>query len=212
MIDKTTIPIIQREDRFIWNHSHDGDLSFKEAYLYHCTPDQNVDWNKQVWHASIPPSKSIMVWRCLHHKLPADDNLRLRGCHIHSMCSLCYVDMETTEHLLFHCTFAMSIWNWLGGTLKIHCNFSNVTEALNISRRNMSPLCRLVIMSAVINCINVIWFSRNQRMFADKFITLRSAINLVIAETCLAGNQSKLHAYSSIDEFVLLKAFPVKIN
>ena len=74
------------------------------------------------------------------------------------------------------------------------------------------PLCKIVILSAVINCINTIWLSRNQIRFTDRKINHRSAINLIITGTTLTGNNSKLAANSSISEFVILKAFSVKIN
>jgi len=69
---------------------------------------------------------------------------------------------------------------------------------------------KLVILSAITNCINVIWYCRNQRRFTNRSIQYISAINLIIEETAMAGNNSKLHAYSSNEDFIILKAFSVQ--
>jgi len=128
------------------------------------------------------------------------------------MCSLCRKKQETTTHLLLHCDFAKSIWQWLASTIKVPCNFNSIQEVINVSQRRWSPLCKVVVLSTVINCLNTIWFCRNQMIFADKKINYRSVINLIILDTSMTGNNSKCAANSSIADFVLLKAFSVKIN
>jgi len=51
IIDKATIPLVGKEDKFIWNKSHNGELSFKDAYLFHCNTGQNVHWAKLIRHS-----------------------------------------------------------------------------------------------------------------------------------------------------------------
>jgi len=48
--------------------------------------------------------------------------------------------------------------------------------------------------------------------FNDKKINQRSAINLIISGTTLTGNNTNCAANSNIADFVLLKAFSVKLN
>jgi len=212
IIKPVSIPAIERDDQFIWSHSHDGNLSFKEAYQHHCHIGQNMSWANSIWNIAIPPSKSFMVWRSLHNKLPTDENLILRGCQFPSMCSLCSVNIETTTHFLMECYFARTLWNWVESIINLQCNFSSIQEAIQIGNINWSPLCNVVIQAAVINIINTIWFCRNQQRFNNKKINVRSTINLIISGTSLAGNISKCAANTTIADFVLLKAFSVKIN
>ncbi|MCH94279.1 putative ribonuclease H protein, partial [Trifolium medium] len=80
LVDSITIPMFEKEDKLLWNLSHDGDLSLKDAYSFYNPAGQQLIWTKLVWNAYIPPSKSMIIWRCLQHKLPTDDNLSLRGC------------------------------------------------------------------------------------------------------------------------------------
>ncbi|PNX54810.1 GDSL esterase/lipase, partial [Trifolium pratense] len=109
-----------------------------DAYSYHFPVGQNIGWAKLIWNQHIPPSKSLLLWRCLHDKLPTDDTLALRGCNLPSM---------------------------------------------------------------------------NQCRFANKSISFRSALNLIVANVSLSGNNSKmLPARSSIEEFVILKNFHFQIQ
>lgn len=129
-----------------------------------------------------------------------------------SLSSLCRKDQETTTHLLLDCTFAKSIWQWLSSILKLRCNFTTIQEAIQVSQRKWSPLCKIAILSAVINSLNTIWFCRNQMRFVDKKINFKSTINLIISGTAMTGKNSNCAANSTISDFILLKAFSVKIN
>ena len=212
LTETISLPIIQKDDQFIWKHSHDGSLSFKDAYLFHCPVGQNIHWAKLIWNSSIPPSKSLTIWRALHDKLPTDDNLSKRGCHLPSICNLCGKEVETSVHLFFQCIFAKFIWSWLSSTINVQCSFLSFHEALALYNRNWSPLCKLTILATIINCCNVIWFCRNQRRFSEKLIHPKSSINLIISATSLSGNLCKLHATSSITDFTILKAFKVLLR
>jgi len=212
-LNLVTIPLTYKEDKLIWKKSHDGNLSFKDAYLFHSTSNQqHFSWAKFIWQAAIPPSKSLLVWIMLHHKLPTDDNLLQRGCQLPSICNLCAIASKTSAHLFLECSFANQLWSWLQSLINVNFNLSSFLEPLLVYERSWSPQCKLVILSAIINCFNTIWFCRNQRRFQDKIINLRTAKNLIISSTNMSGNLTKLSARSSITEFVILKHFDVKIN
>jgi ribonuclease HI len=68
------------------------------------------------------------------------------------------------------------------------------------------------VAAAIVNCVNFIWFSRNQSRFNDKKIHWKLLINLIIVAVSLLGNNSCLKAKSNISEFVLLQKFKVKMN
>lgn len=208
-----TIPLSHKEDKLIWSKTHDGDLSFKDSYLFHCSPPaQSVNWGKFIWNASIPPSKSLLMWRILHDKMPTDDHLIERGCQITSICNLCGVAAETSAHLFLECTFAIEIWCWLQSIINVNVSLHNFAEPFKIYAKNWSPQCKLVILAAIINCFNTIWYCRNQRRFNDKIINICTAKNMIISNTNLSGNTSTLTARSSITEFVIMKHFDVKIK
>jgi hypothetical protein len=89
IVSKVTIPLIFSRDKLLWKHSDNGDLQLKEAYSFKMQQFQDLSWAKLIWNIDIPPSKSFLVWRIMHEKVPTDENLMVRGCHITSMCSFC---------------------------------------------------------------------------------------------------------------------------
>jgi hypothetical protein len=48
IVHKITIPVVDKDDQFIWKLSHDGELTFKEPYQYHCNTGQHVSWAKDI--------------------------------------------------------------------------------------------------------------------------------------------------------------------
>ncbi|GAU44712.1 hypothetical protein TSUD_24750 [Trifolium subterraneum] len=210
--NRIAIPLSASDDDFLWNHFHDGNLSFKDAYEFRCHDGQQVPWAKLIWNPAIPLSKSFLLRRSLHDKLPTDENLTIRGCCLPSICNLCCVAAESTSHLFLTYSFASTIWNGLGSILQVHCSFNSIDDSLRLCSHQNSPLCNLVILAAIINILNVIWFCRNQCRFNNKVTHLNTAINLIISGVSLSSNNSKLKAKSSIFEFVILKTFNVQIK
>ena len=133
----TTIPNTYKEDKNIWKASHDGNLTFKDAYFFHASQhSQNLSWDKSIWHIVIPPSKSLLIWRLLHDKLPTDDNLIKRGCQIPTICNLCGLAQETSIHLFLDCPLAMQIWTWFASIINLNCSFTSFLDILKITERN----------------------------------------------------------------------------
>ncbi|KAF1892551.1 hypothetical protein Lal_00011018 [Lupinus albus] len=85
------------QDMFIWQGTNYGILSLKVAF--NCIkPDmEDKNWCKLIWSDYIPPSKSFTTWRLFHHKMPTNENLQKRGCHLTSMCSNCQ-SQNTAEY------------------------------------------------------------------------------------------------------------------
>lgn len=152
------------------------------------------------------------MWRILLDRMPTDDQLIKRGCSIPSICSLCNSSSESSSHLFLDCSFAAQIWNWLSGVFNCAINLSSLSEPLDVINNAASPQCKLVMLSAIIHSFHTIWYCRNQKIFNDKSINFRSAINLIIAGTSLSGNLTSLTASSSISDFTILKQFSVTIK
>ncbi|GAU48979.1 hypothetical protein TSUD_245700 [Trifolium subterraneum] len=88
VVNQVTIPLNQSEDHLIWKHTDSGDLLLKDAYHFKLQHFQELHWTKIIWNHDIPPSKSLLVWRIMHNRIPTDENLLIRGCYMPSMCSI----------------------------------------------------------------------------------------------------------------------------
>jgi hypothetical protein len=200
------------QDQLIWKHSKFGDLPLKEAYSFKLQQAQEYKWAKLIWNADVPPSKSILVWRLMHQKVPTDENLMLRGCQILSICNLCLNTVESSFHLFFACPYAIRIWSWFATAINSALQFTCMEDMWDICDRNWSSQCKVVIIVALVNLLNTIWYARNQARFNDKTITWQSAISLITASISLSGNNTSKAANNSIRDFSILKNFKVNIH
>jgi hypothetical protein len=80
IVHKVTIPLENSQDKLLWKHWDSGDLELKQAYSIKLQQYQDLQWAKLICNPDIPPSKSLLVWRLMHQKMPTDENLMIRGC------------------------------------------------------------------------------------------------------------------------------------
>lgn len=114
IVNQVTLPSPHREDRWVWNLSNSGDLTFKDEFLHKSPHGQASHWANTIWSVDIPPSKSLTAWRLMHGKLPTDENLMTRCCSILSICNNCLIHSESSFHLFFECLFALKFGpGWL---------------------------------------------------------------------------------------------------
>jgi ribonuclease HI len=198
-----------KPDKLVWRPSSFGDLTFKDAYLFNVELGNQLSWAKTIWSIDIPPSKSLLVWRLMHNKIPTDDNLMFRGCNLASQCSLCGKHSESSLHLFLECDFVVHIWMWFSSIININCNFASFSDIWSVCDRGWSPQCKTVILSALINIINGIWFCRNQVRFNNRKFSFHSVISSIISASYLSGTLTKNFSSNSMSDFLILKAFNV---
>ncbi|MCH80179.1 ribonuclease H protein [Trifolium medium] len=212
ILSNVVIPLEHSHDKLLWKHSDHGDLQQKEAYLFKVQQYQILDWAKLIWMKDIPPSKALLVWRLMHDKIPTDENLMLRGCHISSVCNLCCKHVENSYHIFFECEFACKLWSWLAGCLNTPFVFNSLGDLWKLCDDLWSPQSKVTVIAAIVNLINTLWMVRNQARFNDKIITWKTAIEIIISNTALSGNNTKKRASSSLRDFSFLKLFDISIH
>jgi len=206
------IPLQDKADTLVWNHTPSGMLTLKDAYEYKRHHPPKTLWAKSIWSKDIPPTKSLLAWRIMHDKVPTDDNLMSRGCLIPSRCSLCLSNNESTFHLFFQCPYAVNIWKWFASVLNLNLHFQTIDDIWSLCHKRWNPQCKLVVTSALINILNAIWYSRNQSRFNEKTIHWKSAISNIISSVSLSCNLSNAVASSAISDFIILKKLNVCIH
>ncbi|KAI5404017.1 hypothetical protein KIW84_051236 [Lathyrus oleraceus] len=127
-------PSIEVSDNLVWRASNNGLLSLKESHI-----------NK-----SIPPSKSFLVWRLRHDKISTDDKLQQKGCILVSICSYHRTNMETFEHVFFHCPYVVRIWKWLGRILNSSTNITSKDDCWSLCNNSRSPQWSIIIKATII--------------------------------------------------------------
>lgn len=104
-------------DTLVWTVAEDGMLTVKRAYKLILKPHSTVAWSSFPWHNNVPSTHYMTFWRYIHKKMPTDDNLKVRGFSLPSMCSICKASEDCAHHIFFDCTFARNLWHWLAGKL-----------------------------------------------------------------------------------------------
>jgi ribonuclease HI len=148
----------------------------------------------------------------MHQKVPTDENLMTRGCALPSMCNLCNKHPESSFHIFFECAFAIKLWSWLAGCLNMTIQFTCMEDMWKLCDLNWSPQGKVTIIAVIINLLNSIWFVRNQARFNNKVISWKSAISMIISNTSLSGNNTKIHSSNSMRDFTFLKLFRINIH
>ncbi|CAA7062300.1 unnamed protein product [Microthlaspi erraticum] len=107
-------------DKYIWTPSESGIYSAKSGYYESLKTSeeeseglenqtQDFDWIKNIWKVNTSQKTKMLMWRTMNGALPVGENLRARNINLNIICPHCGGE-ETTEHLLFHCTYAAQIW------------------------------------------------------------------------------------------------------
>lgn len=156
-----TVPNDPVPDKRVWSYSSSGQLSLKDAYMFLFLAGNSLSCFKSIWKSCIPPSKSMLLWRLMHNKVATDENLRIRGCTVVSICSLCNTAVESSQHLFFDCAFATEIWNWLAYFLELKLNHSSLNSILSICFGTYSKQASHVLLAVVTYVFWGIWHCRN---------------------------------------------------
>ncbi|KAK3204926.1 hypothetical protein Dsin_018972 [Dipteronia sinensis] len=76
----------------------------------------SIFWGKQIWASFIPPSRSVLIWRLFHGKIPTNIALRARGYISPSRCRFCCAAEEDLKHLFLDCLFVRGLWDAVSST------------------------------------------------------------------------------------------------
>nr|KYP53682.1 hypothetical protein KK1_024256 [Cajanus cajan]KYP53698.1 hypothetical protein KK1_024272 [Cajanus cajan] len=203
-IDNITIPLCELEDSLNWDLSPNEDMTFKDAYAFIRQPKPKLNWAKTIWDKSTPSSKSFILLRLLHGKIPNEDLLRKKGVIITSICSHCYNAYESTTHLFFECSFALHLWDWLSRLMDVSLNTVNILDILS---KPWSKFAKLVILAAIIFTIDELWNSRNQVKFHNRTPKMDSLKTKIITLVNSCSSLSPLTMNNKIQELKLLNIF-----
>ncbi|XP_026377707.1 uncharacterized protein LOC113272005 [Papaver somniferum] len=64
-----------------------------------------------IWKKPVPPKINFLLWRLMHEKLNTIDMLQIKGVDIYYSCILCGDDIESQDHIFFHCKIAHKVWS-----------------------------------------------------------------------------------------------------
>ncbi|XP_071689274.1 uncharacterized protein [Rutidosis leptorrhynchoides] len=119
----------------------------------------------------LPQKVYIFIWRAIQNKIPVRFEIDKRGIDLDStLCPLCELEVETTEHILCSCPNSALLWklvlDWWAQDVSL---ISNLNEAII----NNQPFAHNIPGSSIyqatkwITCY-IIWKHRNLKVFSKK--------------------------------------------
>ncbi|GKC96175.1 reverse transcriptase domain, reverse transcriptase zinc-binding domain protein [Tanacetum coccineum] len=164
-------------DRWRWALQDDGNFTVKA--LSRVVEDKILCVENgalaTLWNSWVPKKVNIFIWRALKGRLPVREELDRRGIDLDSLlCPCCNNVVESCNHTLILCNFAMSVWEkvfnwWRGGNVSVFFIGELFSSCGNVFIPN--PLIRL--WQAVIWTSGYyIWKARNDRVFKGKVTSI----------------------------------------
>jgi len=137
------IMVMAYQDFSNWILYESGRFTLKSARTFILEPGVPFGWGKFIWSLDIPPSRTLVLWKKFHGRLPTDRHIQNKGLHICSMCTLCEKHEKCIHHLLFECPNALYIWSWVREIFPTS-HFSNKDDLLSFIKSDGSPLVKLI--------------------------------------------------------------------
>ncbi|KAH6836107.1 hypothetical protein C2S53_002087 [Perilla frutescens var. hirtella] len=109
--DILQVHIVLGEDERVWTKSLHGLVTAKLTRLHTREHFPTIKWGKWIWDSAIPVRRSMTNWRLLLSRLPTFDTLH--GFIGPGICVMCRGDLETLDHLFWHCPLVGIVWRWV---------------------------------------------------------------------------------------------------
>ncbi|KAK0578736.1 hypothetical protein LWI29_015418 [Acer saccharum] len=168
-------------DSLVWTCSLDGVVSYKSTYDSLSEVRSSVFWGKQIWASFILPSRSILIWRLFHGKIPTDIALRARGYISPSRCRFWCAAGEDLRHLFLDYPFVRGLWDAVSSTFshKLKLDGSCLDLWQEAMRVVFSTQLKALWQVSIIMVFWVVWFLRNQATFEGDKPIFANALSLI---------------------------------
>ncbi|KAJ1436229.1 Reverse transcriptase zinc-binding domain [Sesbania bispinosa] len=103
-------------DTLVWATAADGEFHLKLIYdkigaEYIPEVDQNLC--QHIWQWKGTPKIQCFLWKCLHGKLPTNEERVTRDMTHDPVCSKCNEHPESIMHALWDCPAVTDLWNYV---------------------------------------------------------------------------------------------------
>ncbi|KAG7575761.1 Ribonuclease H-like superfamily [Arabidopsis thaliana x Arabidopsis arenosa] len=166
------------DDTYEWAYTKNAQYTVRSGYWVathitldeedHIQPPQgSLTIKQQIWKLPITPKIKHFLWRCLSGALATTTQLRSRTIPADPICQRCCQAEETTNHLLFLCSFAQAVWRCASTQLGRQFSFSDNLEdniTLLLQRQQDQTISKLHSLTPFWIMWRL-WKSRNAYLF-----------------------------------------------
>ncbi|XP_058726214.1 uncharacterized protein LOC131597539 [Vicia villosa] len=126
--------------------------------------DSRIDWYHLMSHNFARPRAKVIMWLAIQDRLPTKMRLHRLGLLQDTTCALCGVAEESVDHILFHCSHTVRLWDrlleWLDKQTAGTMNFNWIKRVTKGKGQNKGML-----KATLTEVVYGIWMHRNKRIF-----------------------------------------------
>lgn len=181
LISQLPGPACRGEDKLVWLPVKSGCYTSRSGYgltSVEFVPPAltRFNWQRQLWKLPTMPKIKTFLWKAARDALPVGLQLVRRHITPQGECHRCGA-LESTTHMLFHCEFAVQVWNLAPIQMENIPWGSSVTDALSLLKRSRNLPPSGLHKACLFAWISWhIWKARNHLIFNN---TNYSAIEII---------------------------------
>ncbi|XP_026443242.1 uncharacterized protein LOC113343173 [Papaver somniferum] len=196
-------------DKRIWMPDMKGVFSVKSARDLIRKKFPTMKEASLLWRKVVHPSLAAQNWKFVRGACATLDKVRSRfKIQLASRCSVCHIEEETLQHVLWSCSFAQKAWNWIAGIFNIKPHYDLITSYNGA--RLQSGIVRDLWLVANLVVRSELWFTRNKKVYEKKVpcwsFFQKRVFNLMHEYSA----RMKSFMYNTVAELRILDFFRVK--
>lgn len=211
----------QEEDSLVWLISKKPYAVNKAMEIFSGSGGE-VSWHF-IWKLKIPHKIKLFLWKVHLSILPTSLFLLARGIITDSegICAFCRRDLESIEHLFFHCHFSRILWSDIFAWWKVYpvqhgmLHLSDLWKlSNNFSSKSLKSAWRIMVSATMW----ILWLARNQCVFDSKNVDSKNLLCLAkfhALEWCQIQNilhKKSIHRWNSNPVSAISEAEGIKFK
>ena len=203
--------VVRDDDYLLWRGSVLGEVSVADAYKLLQDDRVVYNWGKTLWSKYIPPSRSFLLWRLFHGKLPTEDLLSLKGLYLTNCCRFCYKGPDSIHHVFLECSLAQALWNAISSLFRrrIKLDGSVLDLWLKSCKEKFSPQLRVLWQVALASAFWALWYVRNCCIHEEGRMTIHQVLSIVWSSVREANKLGSASIANKIDELQILHSLRI---
>ncbi|KAF9609916.1 hypothetical protein IFM89_019009 [Coptis chinensis] len=117
-----------------------------------------------LWNSYICPRTAALAWKLCHKVAATEPSAQRKGVKLASMCPCCRNNVEEITNLLWECSHAKKLWDWVSNRFHVQHNFNSLPQA-KAKMKNGRTLLSHIWNAAIIGGLVGLWKHRNRMIF-----------------------------------------------
>lgn len=197
-------------DTRVWTLDKKGQFTVKSARLHLRKKYEPLPEASLVWKSVVHPAMSAQYWKLMHSVCctTSDRVQRILQIPLVSRCVSCNRDGETLNHILWDCSFAERVWDWIVGIFAIQPHHNLVQSYKSAKGKSRMFKDLWLVANIAIRC--ELWRRRNKLLYDNQtthWTQFKMRVYTIISNGSI---RMKGHMFNNCEELRVLNYFGVR--